>query len=85
MPVDEQDLLETVVGDAFGDVQAEGDEHFGFDVDRTGKVYVVQVEPVGDRRQDEYAVGDPPPQFMADRFDEERVRVQRKMLAMLLG
>ena len=62
--VDDEDLLEAVVGDALGDVQAEGDEDLRLDVDRAGEVDVVQVEPVGDRRQDQDAArarAAPPP------------------------
>ena len=39
--VDDQDLLEAVVGDALRDVEAEGDERLRLDVDGAGEVDVV--------------------------------------------
>src|SRR5207248_704543 len=79
--VDDQDLLEAVVGDALGNVQAEGDERFRFDVDRAGKVDVVQVEPVGDGGQHEHPVGGPAADLQADRLAQEQIDVQRQVPA----
>ena len=68
MAVDDQDFLETVVGDALSDVQAESDEYLGLDVDRPGEVDVMEVEPIGDGGEDEHALGVTPPQFQTDRL-----------------
>ena len=85
MAVDHQDLLESVIGDALGDVQAESDERLRLDVDGAGEVDVVQVQPVGDRRQHQHLVGGPAADFQTDRFAQEHIDIQRQMLAVLLG
>ena len=85
MAVDDQDLREAVIGHALGDVQAEGDEHVGLDVDRPREVDVVQVQAVGDRRQHQHLVRRPPADLEADRLAEEHVDVDRQVVAVLLG
>src|SRR5260370_14251042 len=83
MAVDDEDLLETVVGDALGDVNAEGDEGFRFDMDGAGKVDVVQIQSVGDRGQHEDPVCGPAADLQTDRFAQEQIDIEREMLAVL--
>src|SRR5208337_1787141 len=78
-------LLKAMVGDALGDVQAEGDEGFGLDVDGPRKVDVVQVQAIGNGRQHQHLVRSAPADFQADRFAQEQIDIQWQVLAVLFG
>ena len=57
VPVDQENLLKSMVGNAFRDVEAEGDEDVRFDVNCAGKVDMVEVQTVGDCWQNKDGLG----------------------------
>ena len=85
MPVDEQNFLETVIRDAFGNVRAEGYPHLRLNMDCAGKVDVVQIQPVGNRREHEHAIRRTPPDFQTDRLREKQIDIKWQVPPVLLG
>ena len=66
MAVDDQDLFEAVVGDGFGDIEAEGYKGLRLDMNGAGEVDVVHINAGGDGRQDQHLVGGAAAYFQAD-------------------
>ena len=80
----QQNLFKAVIGNALGNVEAKGDEDFRFDMDRAGKVDMVEIQSIGDSGQDQYRLRRAAPRLQAHRFAQKDVNVQREVAAVLL-
>jgi hypothetical protein len=85
MTVEEEDLLESMVGYALGHIEAKRDENLGFDMDRTGEVDVVEIKSVRNGRKDQDPTRCAPAHLMTNSFREKTIDIEGQVATVLFG
>ena len=83
MPVQQNDLLEAVVGERLRDVEDMVDEVLKVVVDRAGKIHDVTGVAITDGGQHEQLVGHQPPGAVRDPGRADNIDIEREMRAVL--
>jgi hypothetical protein len=85
MAIDDEDLFETVVCDAFCDIHTIVNEMIRLDSDRSREVNVVPVEAIRHQGHDQYLPGDSLSRGSAYMGNQEVVSLQEEVVPMILN